>query len=238
MLSFDESWKCPCWSGKLTKDCLLNPNFRNNNCKLFLPIFWELYKNNINYFIECTIQEVTQTINTLEKYSTAVRSQMSILIIFIDVLSKIWDLFYFRDRWNKNRFTSWYDEFIATDNNKYWKDNEGIQRLNSDLFYNLRNSLLHSFALPKSDERWINIALNRNAPQSEIDRLKGLNNIVITPTDLFNLINDWVNLMLKRMELKKEDIDDYYRRIINVWKAIEEEWAVILSNEDFLIKNN
>lgn len=236
MLSFDENWKCPCWSGKLTKDCLLNPNFRNNNCKLFLPIFWELYENNIIYFIKYTTQEVTQTIDTLEKYSTAARSQTSILIIFVDVLSKIWDLFYFQNRWNKNRFTSWYDEFLATDDNKYWKSNEEIQRLNSDLFYNLRNSLLHSFALPQTDKTWINIALNRNAPESEIVRLKKLNNIVITPVELFNFIQDWVDLMLKKMESKKEDIDDYYRRIINVWKAIEEEWAVILSEKDFITK--
>ncbi|MBO7504815.1 hypothetical protein J6T66_01300 [bacterium] len=57
-----------------------------------------MYENNIIYFIKYTTQEVTQTIDTLEKYSTAARSQTSILIIFVDVLSKIWDLFYFQNR--------------------------------------------------------------------------------------------------------------------------------------------
>ena len=193
---------------------------------------WLEFEKKVNEFIFSSLDEVCTCYKALN-WQNAVRAFCSILIIFIDTLTKIWDLFYFRNRGNKNRITEWYNEFIATEKNTYRNDNKNIQMFNCDMFYSLRNSLLHSFALPKSDEAWFSIALQMNVPDEYIEAIKSYNSVVISPVDLFNLIKYWWNLMLNYMkDIKESDTVDYYKRISNDWKELEKEWAINISKEE------
>ena len=72
--------------------------------------------------------------------------KLSLIMIYIDIFSQVWSIFTERNR--KNSFINWSDNFIFSEQNKfYMKYREEFELLDGRSLYDLRCSLLHFGAL-------------------------------------------------------------------------------------------
>ena len=224
---------CPCWSWKKLKKCYGNPDQYNNNCKLFLEEKAKEYVPYIQRYLDDVINEIIPSIPKLDEIR-AIRSQFSLLIILVDLLSKIW--YWFNERkkasnWNTKRLKDWFNLFIYTNNNKYRRKNEKIHNFTCDDFSNLRNSLLHKFALPDIDNKtWKSIILNNNSNHN-LSKKFWKKHVFISPIDLMNLIWEWYALMIWEI-WKCAGTQDYLKWINYIWLELHKEWAVLIRIDD------
>ena len=220
---------CPCWSWKKAKKCYYNPDPYSNNCRVFLVEKVNEYSPFIQKSLDDCIKEIWLSINELEKIK-AIRSQISLLIILVDLLSKVWVRFNERNPAsddNIKRLKEWYNLFVYNERNKFWRDNEQLHKFTADDFANLRNSLLHKFALPKDDPKtWRSIILNNDSSHILAGKFKD-KHVLLSPNELKNLINDWYILMMKDIAKNPNDIK-YLKGINYIWLQLHKEWAVVM----------
>lgn len=236
MVRIKRSDLCPCWSWKKAKKCYYNPDSYNNNCRVFLIEKTKEYVPFIQQYLDDCIKEITQSLIELDKIK-AIRSQTSLLIILVDLSSKVWIWFTERNpatNENIQRLKDWFNYFVYTERNKYWKDNEELHKFTAEDFVNLRNSLLHKFALPKDDSiTWRSIILNNDSSHKLAGQFKE-KHVLLSPLELMNLVREWYVLMINEMKKDIKSIE-YLKWINYIWLQLHKEWAVVMKWTD--VKN-
>lgn len=228
---------CPCWSWKNAKKCYYNPDHYSNNCRLFLLEKRDEYIPFIQEYLDGVIKEIVGSVGELKDIK-AIRSQISLLIILVDLLSKVWVRFNDRNNAttdNNLRLKNRFERFISTENNKYWKENEDLHKFTSDDFAKLRNSLLHKFALPKDDPiTWRSIILNNDSSHKLAEQFRE-KHVLLSPLELMNLIREWYVLMIDEISKNPNNIE-YLKWINYIWLQLHKEWAVLMEWKE--VKNN
>lgn len=237
MIKIKRSDLCPCWSWKKAKKCYYNTDPYNNNCGLFLLEKRNEYIPFIQEYLDGAINEIVRSVGELKDIK-AIRSQISLLIILVDLLSKVWVRFNYRNNAttdNNLRLKNRFEKFISTENNKYRKENEDLHKFTSDDFANLRNSLLHKFALPKDDPiTWRSIILNNDSSHKLAEQFRE-KHVLLSPLELMNLIREWYVLMIDEISKNPNNIE-YLKWINYIWLQLHKEWAVLMEWKE--VKNN
>jgi len=115
----------------------------------------DFYENLKSYFDELYESVLILRAKTEENDKPYVRSQLCIAFIAIDTFARFNEIFKGTrgddlDKNNEKRFKRWVKEFILDDDNEVFKSMGSRFKMNEDLFWKLRNSLLHFYSFPKS----------------------------------------------------------------------------------------
>lgn len=117
----------------------------------------DFYENMKVYFDEL-YESILKLRQNSKKYDDPyARSQLCIAFIAVDTFARFHEIFSGvrgddLDKDNAKRFKKWISKFVLTEDNDVYKANKTKIRVNEDVVWKLRNSLLHFYSFPKSTD--------------------------------------------------------------------------------------
>ena len=196
-----------------------------------------LKKNNVNYIIEESIQEIESSLKKLQNYSEPTRAIMVALFTKIEVMFCLYIAYEFETNKtdeviriatkNNDEILKFFKKFFLTNNNKYYRKYcENFPEISAKKFRLLRNSLVHFFSTISSIILYQSSNINGSLKADNRFKAKGYNKIVfISPLDLFDLIKASFNLLFEKWETDSKKNPKVFTRKIAFVKSIVKEKA-------------
>ena len=147
------------------------------------------------------------------------------------------------DKDNKERFTSWLNNFVLTEKNEVYREHKGELNIDAGKLWILRNSLVHYYGLPPVSKMGASFGLSggdADVIHDRVRKFKELGNkaiILIHPTWLIKACLHGFLLQLdsmKRMIVDSPSI--YVERIRKAHRIIIEEGGVMVSTDGKVAK--
>jgi hypothetical protein len=170
------------------------------------------------------------------------RIQVIIVFSLLDVFANYWCEYRNNREKPRKRCCDWYEQFCKTDRNEEFVRDKQWAILSSSQMYDLRDSIVHFFALPEEREN-LSISLEpNNLPVAESQNLRnefkktGKNILIIKPHDFHKLIKkggivmlkDWAN-NIKASRNDKAKGDEHIAGMERLWNKVNKEGAVKIS---------
>ena len=152
--------------------------------------------------------------------------KIMLLMTYIDIFSKTWNIYNENlHQGQKIIFIAWMDKFMFNDSNELYKNEvSNVGNINSELFYKIRNSIVHFSSLPNIDNIGLFITsdnksefLNRYPSETE-----GKEVIVLSVKILFTIFVQAVINTIKEMEKQN---DKYEHIMLKIARELEKESA-------------
>ena len=153
--------------------------------------------------------------------------QLILIMVYVDIFSRIWSTYVLdnsKQENQKERFSTWCDSFIFCSQNRFYDRNKSeFSGLNGNIFYEIRNALLHFGGLPNVDNVSIFVSTeSRSQFFDKYPQLIGKRDIVIlSPGKLFvavamaiaNAMEDVLSSLNANPNKENDLIQDIYERI-------------------------
>ena len=222
---------CPCWSKKKYKKCYGEDKI-SNNCSKYLSENVGSNIARIQSFIDEAVNEVAIAWSCLTRscHEKTLRIQTIIAFALAETLSKLRWSFDEIKWWDKSVFISWFNKFLATEENPYRKDNKHIH-MDWNILYKLRCTLTHWLAMPniQQDGKAIMICTDPQHESSEAIRKHIKWSIVISATDLSILFIEWGKIMIDHINKIKWDVW-FNRKIQNIANYLDKQSSVPITS--------
>ena len=159
--------------------------------------------------------------------------QMILLMVYIDIFSKVWGCLLTGDSSLKNsqaeRFSRWSDKFVFDQSNRsYLTHKKEFRGLDGNLLYRIRNSLVHFGALPNNASAiFISKWTRKEFLDKYSSRIGGQDIVVLCPRILFPAVARGVASTIESMaELQRLNPGEYRKMVLDLYGKIEDESAM------------
>jgi len=208
----------------------------------------DLFNNLQEYFTDL-YQSILKLRLKHEPYNPHARSQLCIAFIAIDTFSRFSEIFEGvrgeeLNKDNAKRFKKWVTNYVITERNDVYKTNRDVLRINQYLFWKLRNSLLHFYSFPQSEDG-VSLGFVFDFSTDQHKRIeagmkeKGIKCKFIDSHFLIQAI--FTGFTLFMLDLKQQIEDSPEKYIDSVKYAYEivqkENMKTLLISEDYKLKN-
>jgi len=184
--------------------------------------------------------EINDSVKHLRKEKRFIKSELCLVLTCADSFSRFYKVFqgYNENELNnknEERFKAWLNDFVFTEENEIYKKQKEKIYCNSDSVWELRNSLLHFYGLPKPQKDGTRISFCSSGNSDECEKLKkfikerGEKIVLIDPYQLIELIFYGLLVQLEKMkEMIKNEPKNYIDRVLLAHKIATTEGAAFI----------
>ena len=178
------------------------------------------------------LMSIAKEVEYIVEFKIGAKYKLMLLMTYIDIFSKIWNI-YNKNSYKKQKeiFEIWSDKFVFnSSNDTFIEEKNEILPLNSQLFYTIRNSLIHFSSLPNNGKMAIYITDDNKSefynrcPHVE----KGKHILVLSPKIINPLV---LTAFISTLEEIDQDKDEkkYEYTMLKISKKLRKESAMLLN---------
>lgn len=155
-----------------------------------------------------------------------------LLMVYVDIFSQIWCDFIKKNPIHgkqKKRFSSWLNEFVFCEKNSYFRDQIGeFHLLNGDVFYQIRNSLLHFGGLPSLSGILVFISTDTREEfcKKYSHKIREREVLILCPKVLFVAVAIGIANTIERIVSRYSDRKEQDNILSNIYERVRNEIAL------------
>ena len=165
--------------------------------------------------------------------------KVMLLMVYVDIFSQIWWQFIChgdRRGTQKGRFSSWSDEFVFSNRNRYYfKNKYEFHLLNGKTLYKIRNSLLHFGGLPSiaNTPIFISSYTRREFCERYSQKIGDKEVLVLCPRILFVAVATAISLTIETLLEETNRTSNTEEDILqNIYERIQHDWGLPINTKD------
>ncbi|CAC9608095.1 hypothetical protein [uncultured Gammaproteobacteria bacterium] len=178
------------------------------------------------------LMELGSEVESIANSSVGEKYKIMLLMTYIDIFSKIWSIYSEdTDRKQKEIFIAWMDKFMFSNSNENYKNGvNNIGNINSELFYKIRNSLVHFSSIPNVDNVRIFITSDNKSEfcNRYPDEIKEEKIIVLSTKILFPI---FIQAVIYTIEEMAKQNDKYESTMLNIVNKLGKESCLLIKEK-------
>jgi len=176
------------------------------------------------------LMELGDEIESILKSNLGAKYKVMLLMTYIDIFSSTWnEIADSRQKTQKGRFIEWLNRFVIDKDFEHEESDLGL--ITAEIIYSIRNSLLHSGALPKSDKAiFLSELTKTELVEKHPDKTALKTSIVLCPQNIYlKVLDGFINTMKYLEELEQEDKVKFSKIMDKLQAKLEFEQAMAIN---------